>query len=169
MPKKPRPSGTPVAEALQNLSQPNAVRFIFGERQARANLCLDLVASGLGEILHLWSDPSLFARACETGDREGFWWTLIAAAMGHLGSGRLFSGLDVRALTLDDKPRTLLLNAPEFSDAFIEALIRVHAMIETNPALRARITLVLFLDHDVKNLGFENFEQQRHGKSIDVV
>jgi hypothetical protein len=50
----------------------------------------------------------------------------------------------------------------------IQALLNVCSALETNREFRGRISLRIFLRTDISRWGFENFEQQSHGKRLDL-
>ena len=50
----------------------------------------------------------------------------------------------------------------------IQALLRVSSTIEQDPLMRGRLSLRIFLRSDIAGWGFENFEQQSHGKRIEL-
>jgi hypothetical protein len=46
----------------------------------------------------------------------------------------------------------------------IEGWLRVSSCLENDPRTRGRLVLFLFLGEEQARMGFENFEQQSHGK-----
>jgi hypothetical protein len=131
---------------------------------------------------------ALLVRAKKTEDLDGLWWTLLAAAVGakttssdrlrerlHANS-RLANGVDVRKLVQgsDAAPRVFLVDGLETMSTrdtardLIQALLRVASTVEQDAAFRARISLRIFLRSDIARWGFENFEQQSHGKKVEL-
>lgn len=127
---------------------------------------------------------ALLKRARENDDLEGFWWTLLGAACEALGTPTerleryverrtpLLQGVDVRNIVRPHPPRVFLVDGLEMisqredTKGSIQALLNVCSAIENEAVLRAHITLRVFLRTDIAFWGFENFEQQRAGKTL---
>jgi len=60
------------------------------------------------------------------------------------------------------------MSTREEAREIIQALLRVASTLEQDLPLRARISLRIFLRSDIARWGFENFEQQSHGKKIEL-
>lgn len=117
---------------------------------------------------------------------EDFWWTLLAVALenGSTSTDLLMAGLQQRpeldrrwtrmraALRRDQPPRVFLIDGletmfeQEHAKEFIGALLGVAATLENDKFLRSRVSLRIFLRTDITAWGFQNFEQQAHGKTL---
>lgn len=130
-------------------------------------------------------------RARDEKNFEGLWWTLIVTALDCVDANRENLELSLRAFSDPKRPllrgtdaqdrvrsgaegvflvdglETMLPNR-EDSRANIQALVNVSSVLETNAVFRGRLSLRIFLRSDIARWGFENFEQQSHGKHIDL-
>lgn len=131
---------------------------------------------------------ALVKNSQKESDAEGLWWTLLVAALRAKstdsellrqelqGSPHLANGVLVRQLARQSGggTRVFLIDGLEtMSDRaaareLIQALLRVASTLEQDAMLRSRISLRIFLRSDIARWGFENFEQQSHGKSIEL-
>lgn len=123
-------------------------------------------------------------------DYEGLWWTLIGAALentdtrteslrtilsagapfvdGSAIEGRLRNSSSTGArVFLIDGLETMTQNREQ---AFrnVQALFNVCSSLEKNRAFGGRLSLRIFLRTDIARWGFENFEQQSHGKVLEL-
>jgi hypothetical protein len=130
----------------------------------------------------------LLAKATQQSDLEGLWWTLLRAAIqvkttqsralrdSLHKTAVLTSGVEVRDLvrSTDGPSRVFLidgletLSKREQAQELIQALLKVASALEQDPALRSRVSLRIFLRSDIAKWGFENFEQQSHGRTLEL-
>ena len=121
---------------------------------------------------------------------EKLWWHLLSAAIDSSETstdelGRLFSQ-EMEQPTSDDpilrilekiegkSKRTFLIDGIETAFnaklifAYTEALLRFIQTVETDSRLSKYIHLKLFISVDLVGRGFQNIEQQLHGKSVYI-
>jgi CobQ/CobB/MinD/ParA nucleotide binding domain len=119
---------------------------------------------------------------------EDLWWTLLAVALeaGSTDTALLVAGLQQQpeldrgltrmraALRRDPRQRVFLIDGletmfeQEHAREFIGALLRVAASLENDKLLRSLVSLRIFLRTDIMAWGFQNFEQQAHGKKLEL-
>lgn len=129
----------------------------------------------------------LVATARKAEDPEGLWWTLVLAALraNDTKTARLHAevsnvqtlrhGTDIlkhaplgpKRILLIDGLETMTQTRGEAKDN-IQALLNVSSAIENDKVLRASVSLRIFLRTDIARWGFENFEQQSHGKRLEL-
>lgn len=120
---------------------------------------------------------------------EAFWWLLIAVALQgdtsdraalrrrlqelHRGTKDPIDQARSAAAALT-KARVFFIDGLETSFSrertfpFLGALFRVIAAIEADPDFRDRVRVKIFVRTDLAQRGFENFEQQSHGRRLEL-
>jgi CobQ/CobB/MinD/ParA nucleotide binding domain len=132
---------------------------------------------------------SLMQRAIEKDNLDGLWWTLLYLGLkGDSGrpdslvkliesTAEFMTGADVRSAAksshgarvfLIDGLETMSPNRDKARD-IIQALLRVSSSLEQDKGFRSKLSLRVFLRSDVARWGFENFEQQSHGKTVELI
>lgn len=151
-----------------------------------------LVASDFPESAGGLVRDTLFDQHVDQTEKqpESFWWTILGAALQGADTNRKALRARVEALRQSkvepidacrevvrelEKPRTFLIDGLETSFfhertfAFLGALFRVVAALEADPDFRERVIIRIFVRTDLAQRGFENFEQQSHGRKLDLV
>lgn len=120
---------------------------------------------------------------------EKFWWSLIAAALSGptTARARMRTALDtIYRLQLDPidfalqqvasstGQRVFMIDGLETAFprertfAMLAALFRVTTALDADPVLREHVRLRIFVRTDLAQRGFENFEQQSFGKTLNL-
>ncbi|MDC0749219.1 MinD/ParA family ATP-binding protein [Polyangium mundeleinium] len=123
-------------------------------------------------------------------DPELFWWTLLRVALEREDTERsaMSAALDMagheaeRSLRLARMAaanaacaRTFLIDGLEtaFRPAetfdFVGALFRVESALRSDPVFSDKVRMRIFIRKDLADRGYENFEQQAHGRRWDLV
>lgn len=120
---------------------------------------------------------------------DRFWWLLLAAALTGPNTER--ASTKARAESLSAEPdliavvraaaartaqaRTFLVDGLELAFPrqhtfdFLASLFRVTALVDADAALRDRVRIRVFIRNDLAERGFENFEQQSHGRRLHLL
>jgi len=122
-----------------------------------------------------------------TEEPERFWWTLLRAALDieHTSRAELLASvqnaapnpsknlkLARAAVDRSDRKRVFLVDGLEtaFPRAhtfdFIGALFRVVSSIDSDPNFNGKVRIRVFVRTDLAERGFENLEQQSHGRTL---
>lgn len=122
-------------------------------------------------------------------DPEQLWWTLLLVALGHDSTERaaMSAGIQAampqceqslrRARVAAEQAKTrrvFLIDGLEtaFSRTstfdFIGALFRVIAAVDSNPVFSDKVRIRVFVRTDLVARGFENLEQQMHGRTFSL-